>query len=349
LTVPSSSGNGTPVFSDQAVVHRTLPWFLSDCVAAISAAWAVAPSAMGAVDPTLGRIALLLESVASTSLRQRLGVPGQIWNQLYLAPAVASLWSDFGLFSGDALRAFILQQLTSYQQELASPSGQNAAMIPADQMTIAQFNNLTKIAFVVSATNVTSGLTLLFNEKFPPNFPVADAITISASFPVIFKPTWIDQSVFGNVSIPDMPSSAMLQGYFADGGIADNFPLHAFDSFQYSAPSYRDYPATAMTIDSETLNPNTLGLQLVPGSGPDTTQTAASADSWNLLNYFEALEAAVTMQNDDGYVRSARERNQVVQIPSGWLATTDFSPSPAAEQEAQELAKAAMNDYFDVM
>ncbi|MDA8270001.1 MAG: patatin-like phospholipase family protein [Actinomycetota bacterium] len=257
--------------------------------------------------------------------------------------AVKVMWSDLGLCAGGLLRSFIYDQL----DKLISARGKTSSY-SANTLTFAQFSKLTGVRLVVSATNVVNGINILFNEDFPENFPVAEGVAISASFPGIFKPTWIDKAIFRGSSSATYGDPTALQGYWADGGIIDNFPLHAFDSYAMSG-SAPNYPWSAAEVNSEELNPTMLGFQLVAGSSPTPNATVTGIqpkDLW-LGNYLMDLFGAVTQQNSDGWVRSKKERAQTIQIPVGKLTTTDFSPPPDVIDAAEELGYQATKLYFN--
>ena len=263
---------------------------------------------------------------------------------LFLEPdtAIKVMWSDLGLCAGALLRSFIHDQL----DKLISARGKTNSYT-ANTLTFAQFAKLTNVRLAVSATNVVNGINILFTEDFPENFPVAEAVAISASFPGIFKPTWIDKAVFRGSSSTTYGDPAALQGYWADGGIIDNFPLHAFDSYAMSG-SAPNYPWSAAEVNSEELNPTMLGFQLVAGSSPtpNTTVTAIQPKNLWIGNYLMDIFGALTTQNSDGWVRSKKERAQTIQIPVGKLTTMDFSPPPDVIDAAEELGYQATKLYF---
>jgi len=331
-----SASDGSISRSNQAVVQRTFPQTLSDFGSAVEALMDSTP--VGAA--TVAALETLLSSLTSVGVKSLLNVQSSAWSQVDCSQAIACLWCDFGVCSGTALREFLMTQLTQLQLDLGVAAPQSV-----ETMTIKQFNALTGVKFVVSGTNVTSGISLLFNENFPPNLPVVDAVAISASFPGIFKPTWLDTSVFGNASTPQMPSLGLLEGYWADGGIMNNFPLHAFDAFVASAPSSSTYPPQAVNVDAAQLNPSVLGFQLVQGSGAPVF-SAPSPDYWNLTNYSGAVFSAMLAMNSDGNIRSLAEKAQTIQVPCGNLGVSDFSASAADINAARTLGSQATSNYF---
>lgn len=65
--------------------------------------------------------------------------------------------------------------------------------------------------------------------EYTPVFPVLVAVTISMSIPFVFKPDIVDRPVrYGG---PDNEAyNESYRGMWVDGGMLNNFPLHAYDS-----------------------------------------------------------------------------------------------------------------------
>lgn len=58
-----------------------------------------------------------------------------------------------------------------------------------DWFDFALFRKTTKRDLVVTGTNITSSQPVFFRESLTPDFPVTEAVRISAGFPIVFKPT----------------------------------------------------------------------------------------------------------------------------------------------------------------
>jgi NTE family protein len=70
-----------------------------------------------------------------------------------------------------------------------------------------------------------SGKSGIFSHRTTPNFPVADAVRISMSLPLAYKPYVIRPEQYHPVDLPEW-----VNGVWIDGGYLNNLPLHVFDS-----------------------------------------------------------------------------------------------------------------------
>ena len=140
-----------------------------------------------------------------------------------------SVLYDRGLNPGFALLAYVRGVLSDFIVRHNAPIRQD---ITGETITFGQLEQITKVRLVVTGTNLTHRRPAYFSSKHTEDFPVADAVAISMSFP-IFKPVW----VFNN------PKD--FGGFWADGGVLNNLPIHAFDR-----------------PNSGHLNPAVLGLRL---------------------------------------------------------------------------------------
>ncbi|MBK6344261.1 MAG: patatin-like phospholipase family protein [Flavobacteriales bacterium] len=82
---------------------------------------------------------------------------------------------------------------------------------------------------LIAGTNVSKQRSGFFSVGYTPDFPVIDAVTISMSIPFVFKPVIVDRPVrFGGPD--DEAYNESYRGMWVDGGMLNNFPLHAYDS-----------------------------------------------------------------------------------------------------------------------
>ncbi|MHA1303438.1 MAG: patatin-like phospholipase family protein, partial [Candidatus Heimdallarchaeaceae archaeon] len=109
--------------------------------------------------------------------------------------------------------------------------------------TFKQFCKEFNIDLVVTAFDLNTKKVVYFrNNKQWSNLCVADAVRMSISIPLVFKP--VAMRIEKN-KIKPLEDDLASAHYFVDGGVANNFPLHTFDKSETS-----------------TLNPNVLGFTL---------------------------------------------------------------------------------------
>jgi len=108
------------------------------------------------------------------------------------------------------------------------------------------------IDLLLCGANLSTGKSVLFSWKHTPNFPVADAVRISMSLPVAYKPYVISRRV------PGWPPC----GTYIDGGIWNNLPFREIGSLA-GLPSRRAQSQTADTpLSAASERRSTLGLRL---------------------------------------------------------------------------------------
>jgi NTE family protein len=243
-----------------------------------------------------------------------------------------SLLFDLGLFSGTEVRLFLKEQMAQFL-------GRTGSMFPAmrsgdlDRIDVAQFTGMTETAVAFAGTNITTGRSAYFRAApntnaaaDTPTFPVLDAVAISSAYPLAFKP----YVVYGRRDVDN--------GYWLDGGVQNNFPLHAFDS----AP---DAP----------LDPGMLGIRLEESARP----IAAFVDDLSayindvsvlgfLVTHLVGLLSAAMYPTESGQIRTPQEQAQTVEIriPGDVLSTLSFAPDRTAAGTAILIAFDAVADYF---
>ncbi|HST35503.1 MAG TPA: patatin-like phospholipase family protein, partial [Allosphingosinicella sp.] len=114
-----------------------------------------------------------------------------------------------------------------------------------DWFDFALFRKTTKRDLVVTGTNITSSQPVFFRESLTPDFPVTEAVRISAGFPVVFKPTavaYVPSGKDGRTGRRRGDANQVKRfyethycGYFIDGGFLNNHPMQAFSGVQAGA------------------------------------------------------------------------------------------------------------------
>jgi hypothetical protein len=127
-----------------------------------------------------------------------------------------------GFFSGEAARDYfdgLIRRQCGKQGEILS---KNAPSLP-----FIMHKQIFKRDLLICGANLSTGKTELFSWRHTPHFPVADAVRISMSLPIIYKPYVIKKK------IPGWPPC----GTYIDGGIWNNLPFREIAAFATSSDS----------------------------------------------------------------------------------------------------------------
>ena len=112
-------------------------------------------------------------------------------------------------------------------------------------MSFSNFVATTGVDLVITGTNITKQKPGVFSMRHTPNFPIAEAVGISMNIPVLFKPVFVEADV--PVKIDPKTKTKYnekaddYRGNWVDGGVLNNFPLHAFDFLSPHVPGYPDF------------------------------------------------------------------------------------------------------------
>ncbi|HEV7690272.1 MAG TPA: patatin-like phospholipase family protein [Hyphomonadaceae bacterium] len=252
----------------------------------------------------------------------------------FLAPLVrdttayaTNLVYDRGLFPGFQVRDFLRRIISKYIS--VHPNWKRQLPDPAD-ITFAEFKDITGYDFVTVGTNLSQRRSVYFSAALTPRFRVAEAVGISCCIPIMFKPVWIEADASD-------PVLGDLRGYWVDGGVLNNIPIHAFDG---GASDMR--PAKgALPL----LNPNVLGLALRPGPPMSAVPSLPNDDEPFTSFAVDLLETTLSPSGPGQYATD-RERAQVIEIFSFSLSLFDFAPSESAGRLPRRAAFDQVISHF---
>ena len=218
---------------------------------------------------------------------------------------------DQGLVPGTTLRNSV------HLIARASPllSGRLSALEVAS-LTFAQLFELAQVDLVVTGTNLGTSTWSYFSRRHTPDFPVVDAVALSMTYPILFKPVWLD----GRKTPPE------YRGNWVDGGMLNNLPVHAFD------------PAPDRPLDHRTV---AFAIADVPDYG-----VAVTGHDMLVKNISSLLDVLLN-QSTLGQLRTPLERAQTVFLHAPGLSTLDLVPQwVKADRGLIAGARAETERYF---
>jgi NTE family protein len=144
-------------------------------------------------------------------------------------------------------------------------------------------------------------------------FPIADAVRISAGFPYFFPPLTLRDGHTGEA------------GVLVDGGVSSAYPIFLFDKPDPKHPTW--------------------GFRLFAGSDPERpSHTSIDGPDWPI----EMLKAILdTSMNALDKLEMKAFGPRTVSIPTGDIGTLDFALTPQQKQELFAFGYAAGKKFFD--
>lgn len=189
-------------------------------------------------------------------------------------------------------------------------------------------------------SNFTSGKKIQFSYENADTKDViiSDAIRISMSIPLLFKPHHIYYKE-NNERLVEA-----TRDKWVDGGVYDNYPIDCFD-----APQYTKSGALTVSDDGKRLyNPETLGFRLVSKEQKDYLEGVGeepenSLD--NLLKYGKALMHTRVDLQEERYSYPENIK-RTVYIDHKGINTLEFNLSESQQQELILSGKEATTNYL---
>jgi NTE family protein len=147
------------------------------------------------------------------SLRDKINIEAKAYSR--------NLYYDYGLFSGCGFHTYAHSEIGAKTAEKArkkrkKEKGMKYMVRENMDVTFGEFLDIHEIDLVLTGTNMETMESKYFCAKETPDFNVADAMRISMSFPLAYKPVIIRSGEFS--------------GTWVDGGVMNNNPMHAFDT-----------------------------------------------------------------------------------------------------------------------
>jgi NTE family protein len=258
---------------------------------------------------------------------------------------------DRGLFTGAGIRTYLSKAMAKglfdNYREPAQITGvfPDTSMITPERCEAVTFAELKKITgkdFVVTSTNLISESSKLFSAKHTPDFPVVDAVCMSMSIPGVFKPTFVNASVDLSKK-PDDPYNLSYRGFYVDGGMMNNLPIHVWDE----GP---DQP----------MNPGVIGIRVSSGFDPADKTYADDADWRTYIDSDKELKKAGytriirsnTSYDANGSLTVKTDVNNFISVFGGYggdILSTLMTPSEVGQiRTASERARTVEFFSYDI-
>lgn len=176
---------------------------------------------------------------------------------------------------------------------------------------------------IITGTNTTLGCTEIFSLSTTPNMEIAEAVKISASLPVIYKPTQLG------------PYS------YTDGGVLNNLPL---DYFSHSKDQFLSHELS--------ISLNVLALQFDTGAEHDAvySQNPVYREPWVLNKLYGLLtkinDPVSAWVNDRLTLRD--HGGQTILIDVKDIKATKFDIDDKARDALVESGRQAAKEYLDL-
>lgn len=244
--------------------------------------------------------------------------------------------ADPGIFPGFGVREFLARQLFRRLRTSSLYDGETDDQLlkHAKRLTFTEFLALTSVDLIIAGTNLSTGKPAYFSNDTTPEFPVIEAVGTSMSIPMFFKSVYIDT---------DKEAYDAFRGWWADGGVINNYPLHAFnedpDGQRPEQPSERN---------ALPLNPGTIGLTLEePDLTPFGIPKPAKPGYPSVLGMIGPLLDAMLFSSTEGQIRNAIERQHTIRLNAYFLETYDLAPDPLLVAATVPEARTKIHQAFE--
>jgi len=258
-----------------------------------------------------------------------------------------NLLFDRGVFPGFRMREFLRDRLVEKLAKQPGAPDIETLKLRADTMNFADFAQITGTDLVVTGVNLTTARPGIFSaervlgQPGTPSFPVIDAICISSCFPMAFKPVLVTNCA--NVD----------DGFWVDGGLLNNLPIHAFDKTADSPLNNEVLAVRLEDVGPRKPDPNDkAAVERFAKEAKDAALKAAEGFV-STPAFFEilgdqlgGLAGSLFFPQEEGQIRSEAERDQTVSLNTHDLETLEFAPKIERSGPLVRDAFASIFQYF---
>ena len=181
-----------------------------------------------------------------------------------------------------------------------------------------------------------------FSAAFTPDFSVVDAVSLSMSIPFLFRPYVIESEVNLDSNLPADYNKDYL-GLYVDGGMLNNYPLHAFDYRPAKSINYQgDFANYFLASPNISLSATEfcdciLGIRLQNSVKEyEVSDDFKEGNSFIIRDFIGQLYSTILYPSEDGQIRSSLENNLSISIDVTDLELLDFS-NPLINRKYRKL------------
>lgn len=212
---------------------------------------------------------------------------------------------------------FAADRFLAWMQEKLDSGTYQGAPRRFSAMNLAEFYATTGVELSVIASDTTDGRLLVLNHRTAPDCPIAWAVRMSMSIPLLW------QEVQWRADWGTYRGQAVAGHLIVDGGLLSNFPIELFVSQQ-------PYVTDVMGLKR---SDNVLGFlidETKPVDGaPErpATKTPFDFTQWRTAQRIQRLIDTMTQAHDKMVFEALKE--MVVRLPAEGYSTTEFDMSDA--------------------
>ena len=198
------------------------------------------------------------------------------------------------------------------------------------------------IELLITGTCLNRASTYYFHHEKWPDMPIALAVRISMSIPLVFKAIKLHTkepklTEDGNVEKDKDGNVVMVEkeDVMVDGGLLNNYPIWVFDG------------NTLGDIDEDTMEQSkTLGFKLMStNEKEDDILYHYYEPINNIVDYMKAFIDSMTIQIERGHIR-AGYWDKTVSISTGHISTLDFNISSDKKDELIKSGYDSTKNHF---
>jgi len=237
-------------------------------------------------------------------------------------------FSQYGIYKGDKF-------LEWFKSIVKQKTGN-------ENITFRQLYDTYGRELIITGTCLNRAKTYYFHHKKWPDMPVALAVRISMSIPLVFKAIRLhtkepDLDENGNVRHDEDGNVIMLEreDIMVDGGLLNNYPIWVFDG------------ETLRDINDDTMQQSkTLGFKLMSSVEKKDNELYHYYEKINnIVDYMKAFIDSMTIQIERGHIR-AGYWDKTVSINTGHISTLDFNISPETKDELIKSGYESTKNHF---